>query len=268
MTDAELDTIYHKALKQVAPPSMTKEQKWLLLRKFFGPECEDREYCWWNKVAEGPADEACSVLTRAYVPEGPWNSAAWWSGLHIDNLFLQYEDKYKDFIWLGVHPIDFKYASDIRYYGDEGKIRETDLVEAYRDGKRRMATILNLDTHDKSGSHWVSCFIDLTPAGTREDPYSIEYFDSVGNSPRRKIPPEVLDFVNTLAIIILLGLGKFSRFSYNGIQHQGKDTECGSYSCYFVHQRLSGVPFEKHCQDVVSDARIKKVRNVFLRPEA
>jgi hypothetical protein len=268
MTDEELDMIYRKTFKREPAIGATKEDKWLLLRDHFKPRCGDNEFCWLARVAKDSRDEACEVLDKAFVPEGPYTGTKWLSGLDIDNVMKQYVVKYSHFVWGECHPIDFSYASDIRYYGDVGVIRETELLDLYRSGKTMFAVVLNLDKHTGPGSHWCSVVLNMTTLGTREDPWWFEWYDPVGNNERRKVPPEVLEWANTFAIIALLGVGKFCRFVYSGINHQQGNDLCGVYSCHFIDRRLAGVSFEDYCRNVTRDAEMRKFRKVFFRPKA
>ena len=69
------------------------------------------------------------------------NKYAWLSNFDIDAVMAQYEDLYKDFVFLGPVPIDFE---DI-YTELSGKT----LQNLYKQGKRRIGIVFNLDPHWK-----------------------------------------------------------------------------------------------------------------------
>jgi hypothetical protein len=55
-----------------------------------------------------------------------------------------------------------------------------DIEKLYRDGKRYIGVVFNLDPHDAPGSHWVSMFVNLTNGG-------VYYYDSVGKFPGKEV---------------------------------------------------------------------------------
>ena len=55
-----------------------------------------------------------------------------------------------------------------------------DLETLYRNGKRKLGVVFNLDPHDMPGSHWVSMFVNMDNGG-------IYFFDSVGKFPGDEI---------------------------------------------------------------------------------
>lgn len=268
MTDEEIDLVYRKTFKNASTGDLTTSEKWTQLHEHYKPDCGDNEFCWLERVASDPSDKVCNVLEEAFVPEGPYEGLTWLSGQNIDDLMKQYVVKYPEFVWGECHPIDFTHAADILYYGTPGVIRETELLDLFRSGKKYFGVVLNLDRHTQKGSHWIAVLISMTTEGTREDPWWFEYYDSVGNNLQRKVPPEVLEWANTFAIIALLGVGKFSRMVYNGVNHQRENDLCGIYACHFLDRRLAGVSFEDYCTDVKRDAQMRKFRSIFFRPKA
>lgn len=120
-----------------------------------------------------------SKLIEYFKPPIPksWekNPTTWTSTLDIDQVLSQYENKYKDFKYLGAVPIDFdtRMSDDVCVSDDLCKIN---MRELWNSGKRNVGMVFNLDPHYKSGSHWVSMFVDGKNGG-------IYYFDSVGKEP-------------------------------------------------------------------------------------
>ncbi len=123
-------------------------------------------------------DNKNELLDKYFKPAIPlkWedNPIEWASTTDIDDVLKQYEGKYDDFKYLGAVPIDFdkKMTPDMCVSDDLCKI---DAKGLWKDGKRRVGMVFNLDPHDKPGSHWVSMLIDKNGG--------IYYFDSVGKYP-------------------------------------------------------------------------------------
>lgn len=98
------------------------------------------------------------------------------------------------------------------------------------------ALILNLDTSNLSGSHWVALF--FTKHG------KCEYFDSYGRKPYGRI----LNYIaaNTLA------------YTYNNACVQDLWTvSCGQMCLYFLIWRCRGISFKEIIQSMLHDDFIK-----------
>ena len=91
----------------------------------------------------------------------------------------QYERYYKNFLFIGPSPIDF----DAKLVDNEcvwEELCKFDLKKIIAKNKNKLGLIFNLDPHYKSGSHWVSMFINIPQR-------YIFYFDSNGD----KMPEEI-----------------------------------------------------------------------------
>ena len=94
-----------------------------------------------------------------------------------DRVLRPYEQIFPQFRYQGAVPLDFDKLHDY-------KLSEQNYCAHYNvNGKTKIGAVFNLDTHDKSGSHWVSMFFDL-------DRHFIAFFDSVGV----KNPPNEITF--------------------------------------------------------------------------
>ena len=145
----------------------------------------------------------------------------------------QYEKKYNDFHYMGALPCDFYLIDTI----DFSKLKKYKYI----------GIVINLDTHNKSGSHWTSLFIN------NED-YTIYYFDSLGNKPNK--------FIKNF---IKLYLTKCKKKSYNVYinkhKHQKKNKECGVYAIYFLVKKLENCFYNNV---VISDEMMSEYRkNIF-----
>ena len=151
----------------------------------------------------------------------------------INNVMQQYEKKYNDFHYMGALPCDFYLIDTI----DFSKLKKYKYI----------GIVINLDTHNKSGSHWTSLFIN------NED-YTIYYFDSLGNKPNK--------FIKNF---IKLYLTKCKKKSYNVYinkhKHQKKNKECGVYAIYFLVKKLENCFYNNV---VISDEMMSEYRkNIF-----
>ncbi len=93
--------------------------------------------------------------------------------------------------------------------------------------------IVNLDQHNKPGSHWIAIFIDPDGIG--------EYFDSYGRMPRKTqlktyLRKNCTDWIaNTKHLQSLFS------------------STCGQYCVYYLHKRVRGIPMSKILEVFTSD---------------
>lgn len=198
------------------------------------------------------SQEEQAVLEKTYLrPKQPdeWKDDpdAWLDSNNIKDVMKQYEEKYKDFLFLGPYPIDF--ASPDKY-GDKSKclINEMctlDLDKKELEGKKYIGIIFNLDRHDQGGSHWVAAFINI--------PKNVcYYFDSYGMEP----PPPIHKFMQWLTI-----QEPKMKLGWNGVHFQRSNSECGMFSMYFIDRMLANEAYLKFCRSSPSDAFMLRLRN-------
>ena len=239
--------------------------------------CEG-DVCVLNKLGENPEfKDIINVMEKNLKPKKPnsWieEPNKWTSTSNIDDVMNQYDLAYPEFTFLGTVPIDFDdklTGADICVSEDLCKI---DLNKLWNNGTRMIGVVFNLDPHYKSGSHWVSLFINLRNCG-------IYYFDSTGTFP----PKRVLDLIERIkkqGDTLLQNNKKFKMYSkekihdikgnhefrafFNDTQHQKKNTECGVYSIFFLTEMIKGKSFIDFVDNVYEDDYIAKLRDVFWR---
>ena len=211
--------------------SKDEYQIWNELRKNMSNNCKN-ERCWLDQ--EFITDKiTCKNHENIFSPKMPekWkrNIYEWLNSNDIIKIMKQYESAYKFFKFIGPSPMDF----DKKLY--DGKCVWNDLCvfsikNMINKNKRKIGIILNLDTHDLEGSHWVCLFIDL-------DKKFIFYFDSNGDKP----PHEIGIFVQRVTKEYEELYKKTLKYSDNrDIEHQYKDGTCGIYSIYVVIELLLG----------------------------
>ena len=244
-----------------------------IIQKFYN--CNN-EMCWVSL----PFIKNKSYLLKRFKPLKPlsWNKneRTWLNTTDIENVLEQYQEKYKDFKFLGVSPVDWNYKfSDNSCVSDE--LCNLNLNKLYSDGIKKIGIIFNLDKHYEDGSHWVALFSDFIE---RE----VYYYDSYGFRPPYYIRHLMQYISNQSGSIPILKDNKdisrkgicldnctndnnalFATY-YNDIRHQYKHSECGVYSMHFIISFLEGKSFIDIINDIISDDNINKFRNIYYQP--
>ncbi len=189
------------------------------------------------------------ILKNTFRPKAPKGQFTWLGTSNINDVIGQYETKYKHFKFLGAVPMDFDNISDMLPID----IKNLDYDNLYNNGIKQIGIVFNLDTHNKSGSHWVSMFVDLKDG-------SIEYFDSAKGKPYKRV--QVL--MNRISDFIKKRLSKKVTIRINNTPHQQKDSECGVYSINFILRRVSGETFDEISSKITDDDTVNLCRNVYF----
>lgn len=205
------------------------------------------------------------IKYNTFRPIGPQKQFDWLSTRDIESVMKQYEFKHKDFKFLGAMPSDF---DELPIYGT------TDLqFNELEKNTPKIGAVINLDTHDQSGSHWVGFYANLKTN-------TIYYFDSVGKKPQRRLNMfirRLLTFMynnNHKANNERLNVEQFMKkyhksdefdVRYNKIQHQFKNSECGVYSMNFIIRILEGEKFDDIVNNITNDDKMNLNRNIYFR---
>ncbi|WP_396189564.1 hypothetical protein, partial [Flavobacterium sp.] len=236
------------------------------------PICDDKQYwCWPGALAKIAKDDKTKEIIKMIAdyelrPEMPieWskNPIEWLSNYDIEAVMRQYsiEKKYK-YAFLGVFPIDF---SEEDKFGRclYSHICSLNVKKYVNKGVKYLGLITNLDKHNESGSHWTSTFIIIDP---KNKSYGAHYYDSTA----RQIPSYVKKFMRTVMTQCNQLYPKHNfRITYNNIQHQKKNTECGMFSMVYQirwlnlnvhHKKLklnSPLVDERAADKVLNDSKI------------
>jgi hypothetical protein len=186
------------------------------------------------------------------------NPNEWLSSVDIDKVMNQYKKAYKCFEFIGPSPIDFDTKTS---HGEcvWNELCNFSLANQIKKGKNKIGIIFNTDPHNKSGSHWISLFINIKKK-------IICFFDSVGTKPSK----EIMKLVNR---IIDQGhkLNPKINFKFennNGIEHQNKNTECGIYSLFFIIHMLQDKTSENFYKThIINDGQIQNYRKIYFNEE-
>jgi hypothetical protein len=176
----------------------------------------------------------------------------WLDNTNIEAVMKQYEESNKDFKFLGVHPIDFSAPNPYETSGQKRCLVpvmcNVSVPKLRKEGIRSVGVVFNLDPHTKSGSHWVSCFIDTHKCW-------VYYFDSYGMKP----PAMIHRFMKSL-----LRDEPRMKLGYNARRFQFGGSECGMYSLYFIICMLEGADFKEFVHRAVPDNVMLKLRKWFF----
>jgi len=242
--------------------------------------CKD-QLCWINQnFVKRMNNKDLDKFT--FRPVGPKKKLDWLSTTNINDVIEQYERKYKHFVFLGAVPYDFQELRELTV----GEMNFDDFVngkmnEDFNKGEKtnELGMVINLDPHDKPGSHWVSLYANF-------DKNQIYFFDSFAKKPRKKIKK----FINKIAkymynkkynkklsinsVLKNLKDGKETEeisnlddfdIRYNKIQHQFKNTECGVYSINFIIRLVGGETFDEITNNILKDDFMNNCRNTYFR---
>ena len=242
----------------------------------------DSQICWLNQsFVKRLNNKDLSKFT--FRPIGPKSKYDWLSTTHINDVVDQYEKKYKNFSFLGAVPYDFQELREL-HMGKEldfDNLRDGKLNEDYKGESKidKFGMVINLDPHDKPGSHWVALYTDF-------EKKQIYFFDSVGKKPKKKIKK----FINKLTKYMykkkynkslninkvlenvkskntndyIKNLNKFD-IRHNKIQHQFKNSECGVYSINFIVRLVGGETFDEITQNITKDDFMNNCRQTYFR---
>jgi hypothetical protein len=226
-------------------------------------KCGDKESCW---LEQDFIDyNLKKELEDAFRPKKPleWytNNKTWLNTYDILFVMEQYEKKYTDFVFLGVHPIDFEQKNSSGHC--IGDIMCTFNIKQLFDKKKdQFGIVVNTDPHNKGGQHWFAIYCNLNP---NKKNFGIFYYDSVASS----IEPEMNVFMNHIKEQVKqhfpLIISKKFRLDYNKFRKQYKNTECGVFSIVFLTQCLKNIEFKYICKRMKTDDDINKLRDILYR---
>ena len=166
-------------------------------------------------------------------------------------------DEFEDFVFLGAVPLDFEKIK----LGFE----ELNFNDMIKDGKNKFGMVINLDTHDKGGSHWVGLFSNLVKK-------QLYFFDSYGEKPERLIKNfmgRIASWMNKKYNLNNKSEGELFDntgldVKYNKVRHQYKNSECGVYSMNFIIRLLRGEGFNEISKSKVIDDQMNQCREVYF----
>jgi hypothetical protein len=235
-------------------------------------ECGADQLCWLNvEWIKNIKDN--EIHKNTIRPVGPQSRFKWLNTTNINEIMIQYENKYNDFKFLGAVPYDFQSLEQLGI----GKMNFDELIDQ---NIHKIGLVINFDEHWKNGSHWVGLYANLAKD-------QIYYFDSYGGKPKSKIS----SFVKKLALWCYtrhhlkiqdggtIDIETESQFmkneqnkyeekmdiQFNKDRHQFKTSECGIYSVNFILRLLKGETFDQICSKITTDDEVNECRKTYFR---
>ena len=210
------------------PSNKNSYKLWIEIDKRLKNKC-DSEWCWIEQeFLKKLGSKEFKGIFRPKMPKS-WkaNKYEWLSTVDIESVMKQYEDKYKDFKFIGPVPIDFDYEYTVGQC-IVNELCKLNLKKLMDNKITKVGVIFNLDPHDKSGSHWNALYLDL---GIKK----VYFFDSYASEPTKEVKA-LIERIQTQG----KELGLDIEYKYNQTRQQYKNSECGVYSIYFITQLLEG----------------------------
>lgn len=219
--------------------------------------CDKHQFCWIRQTLTD--SEKIAKLEKAFRPRKPiswdYDKNTWLNTYDILYVMEQYEDLYKDFMFIGVFPIDFAVEENGVCIGDS--LCTFDVKKNVLDKKKkRFGIVFNTDPSTQGGEHWISLYCNLNKSKPN---YGIYFYDSVGS----RAPREVNEFMNK--VVAQVGDDEF-KSHVNKIQKQFDNYDCGVYSIVFLTQCLKNIKFEEICDRMKNDEGVNKLRDILYRP--
>ena len=228
---------YNKYSKDKIKLNQNKEKLYNDILKANYEKCGNNEFCW-LKQNYMEINKDIDKFLEKFRPEAPnsWkdNPKKWLNTYNLLDVMKQYEKKYKNFKFLGVHPIDFAFKQNNICISQN--MCNLDISNLIKNKIYKIGNIFNLDKHYQTGSHWVSLFINLNKNNKN---YGIYYYDSNGHG----APLEIKNFVSKIINDNKKLTNKKLKFYQNNIKHQFENSECGIFSIYFIDQCLKNITF-------------------------
>ena len=220
------------------------------------------ESCWINieLLSKHLSSRDIKKINAFFKPREPkeWieNPNTWLTTTDINNVMEQYEKKYPHFKYYGATPIDF----NLKFIDNTCKVSDLCEIDLKKlKNKKCIGMVFNTDTHNKSGQHWFSMFIDMK--GINMDEPAIYYFDSA--KPIKNIEAIPVQIIKLIEKLQIQNNYKFNIY-FNDIRHQYGNTECGVYCLHFLTEMLKGKCFLDYKGGDLTDKKIASYRKKFF----
>lgn len=241
---------------QIVPENSDNQTIFETLKKELNFRCKD-EKCWAMQDFIEADDRR--VLMQSFRPPAPrtWvdKPRTWLTNFDIQAVMSQYMASDPSFDFLGVVPIDFavKLGEDKCLVDN---ICNLDISNMVTRSITKLACVVNLDPHDKPGSHWVS-FVILLKDKKRQGVY---YYDSVARS-----PPKLINSFLTMVVEKLRESGHGFVYRHNTVRRQYENSECGCFCIHFIDRMItSKKPFDQVCEEIPYDPNILELRKKYF----
>lgn len=187
------------------------------------------------------------VIETYFKVQGPKNNVEkWLSNDDIDKTLAQWT-KIE-----GMHtfyPIPFQMRD---FQAKKTELATLDFVQLYNSGYRVFACVPNTDWSSGNGQHWFAFLFDF-----RQEPFTLEYFNSSGECPLK----EFNSWLNETEQTLQTKFGKpVKKIVVTRVQNQYDNSSCGCYALYYIYSRLNGIPWEWFRKNRVPDEKMHDFR--------
>ena len=241
-----------------------------MLSQRLGPDMS----AWADHVDLKDRREIRDKLKRRFRPKYPrkWmdKPSTWLNTGDITRVMKQYELSDRHFKFLGVYPRDFTsriHNMKVCMAGEH--VCDLDVDSLWKNKRYHIGIVLNTDTHDRDGSHWVACFISINP---NKPMYGAYYYDSSSHPP----PQEVFEWmlhvrkkVEQSRFIVKSEEAYRHSFeiAHNHERRQFRNTECGMFAIHFLTTaKQNATTFRELCNAMGYDDDMFALRKVLFRP--
>ena len=230
-----------------------------LLKSELGVETESA--IWENKQFKEFVGEnkAQMILKNNFKPIGPYNSTALLDNFNIDETLEQWSKHGVKLFNRKFYHIPFQMIDFAKVHSELSRTRLRDIIDK---GYDCFGVVLNTDISSGRGKHWFCLFGDFKHAGTKEDPYTLEYFNSSGNPPMDEVKvwmqKAVHDLMRDTKKVCEIVKAMNQRVQYS-------DSECGVWSIMYIKSRLDGHKTDWFYKVKADDDDMIKMRAHFFR---
>tara|TARA_B110000037_G_scaffold183639_1_gene211971 strand:- start:339 stop:1172 length:834 start_codon:yes stop_codon:yes gene_type:complete len=239
----KLNTVLKKNNKPLIKLSQKKSNLWNDIYHFFKKKCAEDDKCWLKqKEIEDIVDDNMELFTfKVDMPEEWKNDKfTWLNSLDIYYFMILAEKVYKTFKFYKPVPSDCP-------NGINCELTNLNLKELYKQGKKKIGIIYNLDVSTGPGTHWTAVYIDIQKE-------HINYYDSTGSVPLPSINKFLIKLSKQMNNPVMI---------YNDSPHQREGSECGMFSMNFLLQRLENKSMYEISKANYTDEKMNKLRKVF-----
>ena len=184
--------------------------------------CGD-EMCWLSQpFVKGKLN--ISDFFADFAPKSWDKENVWLDSIQIGRFMRRCQKKFSYFKFIGPSAIDF----DTLLSKDkcvENSLCKFNLKKYIKSKITDVGAILNTDTHDLDGTHWIAFHMSISSKGI-----NMFFFDSTGSD----IPLQIKTFIERVREQADLLKIEVDVDSNRGNAHQKTTTECGMYCMYFL----------------------------------
>lgn len=182
-----------------------------------------------------------------FKPVGPIGNQLF-SNFHEDNILRHLGNYDPKFYGCEVQLMDFaepgySFSRDLLDFFSRGDLRNYDSMGCVLNTLRSTGNLTQV-------GHWVAMYYDAKRK-------TLEYFNSSG----KPAPQTVFAWMGKKCEE--LGDGH-KAINVSNVVHQKSDTECGSYSLYYITGRMLGHSYKKFRENSISDSEVNKFRSFIM----